>query len=112
MNESFEPWELVHDAAENPVPLENASGGEKEQVYLATRLALAQVLSRGRRRLIVLDDVLTSTDSARLARIIHVLEEVAGDLQILIITCHPERYRGLDRAEFFNFERIVMNAGV
>jgi len=112
MNESFEPWELLHDAAENPVPLENASGGEKEQVYLATRLALAQVLSRGRRRLIVLDDVLTSTDSARLARIIHVLEEVAGDLQILIITCHPERYRGLDRAEFFNFERIVMNAGV
>jgi uncharacterized protein YhaN len=55
----------------------------------------------------VLDDVLTATDAARLARILTILEEAAQRLQVLIITCHPERYRGLDGAQFFDLEAML-----
>ncbi|MEZ5352855.1 MAG: AAA family ATPase [Bryobacteraceae bacterium] len=75
--------------------IEELSGGEAEQVYLATRLALAEYLSRGARQLVVLDDVLTATDPDRLARVVDLLREESARLQFLILTCHPERYRGL-----------------
>lgn len=82
--------------------MDQVSGGEREQIYLATRLALAELLALNERQLVVLDDVLTFTDAARMARVLDVLEESAQRLQILIITCHPDRYRGLNGAKFFD----------
>jgi len=38
--------------------------------------------------------------------VMNVLEEAAQRLQVLILTCHPERYRGLGGAEFFDLEAI------
>ncbi len=67
----------------------------------------AELLALNDRQLVVLDDVLTFTDAARMARVLDVLEESAQRLQILIITCHPERYRGLNVAKFFDLEEIV-----
>ena len=58
----------------------------------------------------VLDDVLTATDTGRLARVMNVLEEAAQGLQVLILTCHPERYRGLKRAAFFDLEVLIGSA--
>jgi hypothetical protein len=60
---------------------------------------------------IVLDDVLTATDAGRLARVMGVLEEAAQRLQVLVLTCHPERYRGLEGASFVDLEAIVQGAG-
>jgi ABC-type transport system involved in cytochrome c biogenesis ATPase subunit len=82
-------------AAVEDFAIEELSGGEAEQVYLATRLALAGYLSRGTRQLVVLDDVLTATDPDRLARVADLLREQSAFLQFLILTCHPERYKGL-----------------
>jgi uncharacterized protein YhaN len=76
-------------------------------LYLATRLALADVLARDERQLVALDDVLTATDAGRLARVMTILEEAAQRLQILILTCHPERYRGLKGASFFDLEAVL-----
>jgi uncharacterized protein YhaN len=98
---------VVPESIEQAVTLDNLSGGEQEQLYLATRLALAEVLGREERQLVVLDDVLTATDAGRLARVMNVLEEAAQRLQILILTCHPERYRGLKRAAFFDLESLI-----
>ena len=89
------------------MPLDNLSGGEQEHLSLATRLALAEVLGREERQLVVLDDVLTATDAGRLAKVMNVLEEAAQHLQVLILTCHPERYRGLKRATFFDLEALI-----
>jgi hypothetical protein len=36
-----------------------------------------------------------------------VLEEAAEKLQVLVLTCHPERYRGLRKARFLDFEASV-----
>jgi len=35
------------------------------------------------------------------------LEEAAQQLQIFILTCHPERYRGLSAADFYDLEGIL-----
>jgi hypothetical protein len=36
-----------------------------------------------------------------------VLEEAAQRLHVLILTCHPERYRGLAGASLVDLEAIV-----
>ncbi len=107
LGEGLVPADLTIEAAQTAVPLDTASGGEREQIFLATRLALADVLTRDERQLVLLDDVLTATDSARMARILRLLEESADRTQIVILTCHRERYLGLDGAEFFNVEQIA-----
>jgi DNA repair exonuclease SbcCD ATPase subunit len=106
-SERFEPVYVVPELAGSSVPLENASGGEREQIYLATRLALAEVLAKEERQLVVFDDVLLATDVGRLARVMSVLEEAAQKLQVLILTCHPERYRALNAAQFLDLEAIL-----
>jgi DNA repair exonuclease SbcCD ATPase subunit len=105
MDEGLLPSALASTA--DALPVDVLSGGEREQVYLAVRLALADVIARNERQLLVLDDVLTSTDSARHARIITILEEAAQRLQVLILTCHSERYLALEGAHFIDLEEIV-----
>jgi len=107
IGDNFEPSAILPETASESVPLDNLSGGEQEQLYLATRLALAQALRRDERQLVVLDDVLTASDSGRLARVMNVLEEAAQDLQILILSCHPERYRALKTARFIDLEEAL-----
>ena len=62
------------------------------------------------RRFLVLDDILTATDTGRLARVLSILEEAAQRLQLFILTCHPERYRGLTDADFYDLEEILSRA--
>ena len=107
MGDAFDPAAVVPETVEIPVTLDNLSGGEQEQLYLATRLALAEVLGKDERQLVVLDDVLTATDAGRLARVMNVLEEAAQQIQVLILTCHPERYRGLKGGRFFDLENLI-----
>lgn len=107
MGETFIPSTVLPFLAESPVNADNLSGGEQEQLYLATRLALAQVLARDERQMVVLDDVLTATDTGRLARVLTLLEEAADNLQIIILSCHPERYRALGEAAFFDLEQLM-----
>jgi len=57
-----------------------------------------------------LDDVLTATDAGRLARVMGVPEEAVQRLQVHILTCHAERYRGLAGANFVDPEAIVRGA--
>lgn len=89
------------------VGLNQISGGEQEQVQFAVRMALADVVFPEGRQLVVLDDVFTCTDTSRLARIATLLDEAAQRFQIVLLTCHPERYRGLSKAEFFDLERLI-----
>lgn len=110
LGEAFEPTQMTPGIADAPVSIESMSGGEREQIYLATRLALADVLAQGERQLVVLDDVLVATDSGRFARVMRILEEAAQRLQLLILTCHPERYLGLEGARFFDLEGILRDS--
>ena len=107
LGEAFSPAAMTPAGASSPVDVENLSGGEREQLYIATRLALADLLAKGERQLVVLDDVLTFTDTGRLARVMGLLEEAAERLQVLILTCHPERYATLREATLMDLEALI-----
>lgn len=105
-DDSLLPQQILPQRANSAVELEHISGGEREQLYFAVRLALAEVAFRGQRQLLVLDDVFVYTDAARLARIATLLDEAADRFQIILLTCHPERYGGLKNAQFFDVEQL------
>jgi len=107
LTESFVPAGVRPELAAESVELANLSGGEQEQLFLIIRLALGQVLAQEERQLVVLDDVLNATDTGRLARVLTLLEECADRLQIIILTCHPERYRGLEEATFYDLKTLT-----
>ena len=106
LTDTFVPAAVQPEFSPDRVELENLSGGEREQLFLVTRLALGEVLAKKERQLVVLDDVLNATDTARLARMLSLLEEASERLQIVILTCHPERYRALESAKFFDLQAL------
>lgn len=81
----------------NDVKSDLLSTGAREQLHLLTRLALGRYLAAQHgRMLFVLDDSLVNTDPRRHRRFVDLLLEASQDLQIVLLTCHPERYRGMD----------------
>ncbi len=85
----------VGESREAAVGFPYLSQGAKEQLLLCLRLAVAAELSAQGRNLVILDDVLVNTDDLRQDRVLDVLRGAAEHSQILIATCHPERYRGV-----------------
>ena len=108
LSDELAPWAVEPAEAEGAIDLEDLSGGEREQVYVAVRLALAELLTKdaGRRELVVLDDVLTFTDDERLKRVLTILEEMRTHAQFLILTCHPDRYKPLKGANFIDVQQL------
>lgn len=106
-DETLLPQSISPDASTGGVNLEQISGGEQEQVHFAVRMALADIAFPNDRQLVVFDDVFTYTDASRLDRIAGILSESSERFQIILLTCHPERYHGLTDAKFFDLEAIT-----
>jgi wobble nucleotide-excising tRNase len=86
--------------------VEDMSAGEKEQIYFATRLALAGILCQGERQVLVLDDPLVNTDHERLLRVLELIKEQSDRLQFVILSCHPERYMDLPATAVYHMEKL------
>ncbi|MDO6825009.1 AAA family ATPase [Marinobacter sp. 1_MG-2023] len=72
------------------------SYGAREQMGLISRLAYADLLQEaGRPTLIILDDTLVHSDAERLDGMKRILFDAATRHQILLFTCHPEKWRDL-----------------
>jgi len=71
------------------------SQGAREQLLLCLRLAVAETLATDEPAVLILDDVLVNTDATRQERVLDLLQSAAQRVQILVLTCHPDRYRGL-----------------
>jgi len=77
------------------------SAGTREQLAVLLRVAAAHLVARAGTDdsvPIVLDDAFGFTDPDRLLHLIATLRSSATATQILILTCHPERYRGITPA--------------
>ncbi|HEY7746146.1 MAG TPA: AAA family ATPase [Desulfuromonadales bacterium] len=68
-------------------PLKHFSRGTTESFCLALRLILGRQLTGGRRLPLILDDALTGFDLPRLADIVKLLERLAGDQQVILLSC-------------------------
>ena len=72
------------------------SFGAREQTGLISRLAYADLLREaGRPTLVILDDTLVHSDSERLEDMKRILFDAASRHQILLFTCHPEKWQDL-----------------
>ncbi|MGP4054432.1 AAA family ATPase [Mycobacterium sp. 4D054] len=80
------------------VPYESLSGGAKEQLGIVARLAGATLVAKEDSVPVVIDDALGFTDTDRLTKMAEVFDAVAGDGQVIILTCSPQRYAGVQTA--------------
>ncbi|WP_251922940.1 ATP-binding protein [Salinibacter ruber] len=71
------------------------SAGAREQLGLLVRLGMARLVGKEAHHPVFLNEPLADTDSDRFDLIAQVLREMAGDLQLIVTTCHRDRYRRL-----------------
>jgi len=72
------------------------SFGAREQMGLISRLAYADLLREaGKPTLVILDDTLVHSDQERLENMKRILFDAASRHQILLFTCHPEKWQDL-----------------
>lgn len=76
-------------------PVADLSWGTKEQLAFLARLCLGELLSERERHVVIFDDSLVHTDSVRMEQACRLLQQAAGSVQIVLMTCHPERYAPL-----------------
>ncbi|MDE0420521.1 MAG: hypothetical protein OXK76_06485 [Gammaproteobacteria bacterium] len=67
---------------------EALSAGTREQIALLLRLSIAEALNS----FVILDDQLTQSDGGRLTWMRDLLGQAAADIQIIVLTCHPDDY--------------------
>lgn len=89
------------------IPFEHMSQGAKEQLLLALRLGVTTALSEDEPQSLILDDVLVNTDPLRQERVLDLLQTAARRMQILVLTCHADRYRGIGKT--INIERVRLS---
>ena len=76
------------------------SGGTADQIYFALRLAVCQLcLPEDDPAPLVLDDALLAFDGQRLEQALYLLLELAGERQILLLTCQDREGRILQNKE-------------
>jgi hypothetical protein len=80
------------------VPYESLSGGAKEQLGIVARLASAALVAKEDSVPVLIDDALGFTDADRLTKMGAVFNAVGGDGQVIVLTCSPDRYAGVEGA--------------
>ena len=92
--DDFEIEKICRGGVEEP--FESLSIGTREQIAVLTRLALADLLrEKGRPVALVLDDPLVNSDDERFRRMRTALRKAAENVQIVVLTCHEDRYKTL-----------------
>lgn len=99
-NRAFSQLRLIRPqvAAGAAVLFDHLSGGTKEQVAIAMRLAMAEVLAANHEGSLplILDDAFVNADPDRVLRLQTMLDLAATrGLQIIVLTCTPSDYASL-----------------
>jgi uncharacterized protein YhaN len=74
------------DKAEWIYPEKGLSAGTVDQIYLAARLALADLVSEEHNSMMILDDPFANYDERRLENAMKVIKELSENHQILLLT--------------------------
>lgn len=98
LDDSLSPGPLTREGTTGSESgeVDELSFGAREQMGVIARLAYADLLKEaGKPTLIILDDALVHSDDARLERMKRVLFDAALRHQVLLFTCHPDKWRDL-----------------
>lgn len=93
------------------VPFDQLSAGAREQLAIITRLACAAVVEPEQGVPVIIDDALGYSDPDRLERMNAMIGSLAADAQIILLTCTPDRYRGIGNASVIRLERSLPATG-
>ena len=96
IDENLSPGPLTRNGPAGPESgvFEALSFGAREQMGVISRLAYADLLREaGRPTLIILDDALVHSGDGRLSMMKRVLFDAGTRHQMLVLTCHPEKWR-------------------
>ena len=85
----------ISRSAEGEISFDQLSGGAKEQLGLFIRIAMARLVAKERSHPLFLDEILAETDDDRFEAMATILREISSDLQLIVTTCHKDRYRRL-----------------
>ena len=64
------------------------SKGTIDQLYIALRLAVSRIVGQKYRLPFIIDDAFIHSDHERAAKIVHILQEIAAEQQLILFTCH------------------------
>jgi hypothetical protein len=118
--DSYFPQGILLQTGELNVPanLEDESYGTAEQLSLLVRLALGGVLAKDEPAVAIFDDPLAHADPIKHRRTLDILRVAAegmpalvppaGPLQILIFTCHPDRFDHIPGARHIDLAKLIM----
>lgn len=85
-----EDMETFVELRDRTISVNSLSQGTKDQVYLALRIALSELLSGGRNLPLLFDESFYTSDEKRLRETFAVLKELALDNQIILFTHNEE----------------------
>jgi DNA repair exonuclease SbcCD ATPase subunit len=115
-----ESFVLANGHPETAICLDEESYGTEEQLSLLVRLALGGVLAKDEPHVVILDDPLAHADPLKHRRLLDILrlaaagnpsaQPPAGPLQVLILTCHPDRFDHLPDAHHIDLARAIQRA--
>jgi uncharacterized protein YhaN len=90
--------ELLHESKnDGPIKMEELSQGTRDQVYLAARLALCDMIFGDSQPPLLMDDPFVKFDPSRRAAALELCKELARDRQILLFTCDDGYEREADQ---------------
>ena len=95
---AFKSIALVRSTQGGALPFDSLSGGTREQVAAAVRLAIAELLAtdHGGSLPVVFDDAFAYSDPARVNTMQGMLDLGASrGLQVIVLSCNPSDYAGL-----------------
>ncbi|HIZ35263.1 MAG TPA: AAA family ATPase [Candidatus Ruania gallistercoris] len=93
------------------VRFDQLSAGAREQLAIITRLACAAVVEPDQGVPVIIDDALGYSDPDRLDRMNAMIGSLAADAQVILLTCTPDRYRGIGNASVIRLERSLPATG-
>lgn len=85
----------LNRSSDGSFSLGQLSTGAREQLSVLVRLAMARLMAREQPHPVFLDDALADTDVERFKVIARILRKAAREMQIVMLTCHRDRYRDL-----------------
>lgn len=85
------------------IAFEDLSGGTKEQLSVIGRLAAATLVEEEGVP-VIFDDTLGFSDPERLKALGLVLSEIGEKAQVVVLTCQPDRYDSVGRAEMVSLD--------
>ena len=110
---TFKSIRLVRSAQDGATSFANLSGGTREQVAAAVRLAIAELLAADHDNSlpIVFDDAFAYSDPERVNTLQRMLDLGASrGLQIIVLTCNPSDYAALGASQIILKSELLRNA--